>query len=76
MYRFLKISITYNYKFKILYYRSKEWVNLCRRANLMDKTPKYLNNNCKLCSKHCEDCIVFETLLRRLVDNFDKIKYY
>ena len=41
----------------------------------MDKTSKYLNNNCKLCSKHFEDCIVFETLLRRLVDNFDKIKY-
>ena len=66
MYRPLKIPITYNYKFKILYYRSKEWVNLCRRADLMDKTPKCLNNNCKLCSKHFEDCMFYNALRNRL----------
>ena len=54
------------YKFKMMYCRSKEWVNLCRRADLMDKTPKYLYNNCKLCSNHFEDCMFYNALRNRL----------
>ena len=47
-------------------YRSKEWVNLCRREDLRDKTPKYLYNNCKLCSTHFEDCMFYNDLRNRL----------
>ena len=50
----------------MMYYRSKEWVNLCRRADLIDKTPKYLYNNCKLCSDHFEDCMFYNDLRNRL----------
>ena len=49
-----------------MYYRSKEWVNLCRRADLMDKTSKYLYNNCKLCSNHFEECMFYNDLRNRL----------
>ncbi|CAB4032325.1 THAP domain-containing [Paramuricea clavata] len=46
--------------------RSKEWVNLCRRLDLMDKTKKYWYNNCKLCSDHFEDCMFYNDLRNRL----------
>ena len=38
-------------------YRSKEWVVACRRQDLLNKTPKYLYANCRLCSEHFEDCM-------------------
>ena len=50
----------------MLLYRSKEWVLLSRRQDLMDKTPQYLYNNCKLCSNHFEDCIFYNYLRNRL----------
>ena len=45
--------------------RSKEWVILCRRQDLMDKSPEYLNSNCKLCSNHFEDCMCYNYLRNR-----------
>ena len=29
----------------------------CRRQDLLNKTPKYLYANCRLCSEHFEDCM-------------------
>ncbi|CAB3997363.1 transposable element P transposase isoform X1 [Paramuricea clavata] len=49
--------------------RSKEWVVACRREDLLNKTPKYLYANCKLCSEHFEDCMfVNPTIKNRLND--------
>ena len=38
-------------------FRTKEWVNNCRRQDLMNKSAEYLYNNCKLCAEHFEDCM-------------------
>lgn len=32
----------------------------------MDKSPEYLNSNCKLCSDHFEDCMYYNYLRNRL----------
>jgi len=34
--------------------RSKEWLQQCRRQDLLDKTVSYLRRNCFVCSKHFE----------------------
>ena len=60
MFKFIKIQKLH--KLKIMYYRSKEWVNLCRRADLMGKTTKYLRNNCKLCSNRFEERMFYRDL--------------
>ena len=64
---FLTYVSVYN-KF-VNWYRSKEWVVACRRADLMNKTAKYLYGNCKLCSEHFENCMfVNPTVKNRLND--------
>ena len=35
-------------------HRCPEWVQNCRRADLMTKTPEYLSKNCSICSIHFE----------------------
>jgi hypothetical protein len=46
-----------NQSFDKLSFRAKEWVVLTRRQDLLKKSPKYLPQNCKLCSIHFEECI-------------------
>lgn len=38
--------------------RTNEWVVLCRRQDLLNKTSEYLHKNCKLCADHFEDCML------------------
>ena len=35
-------------------FRSKRWIHLSRRADLVGVSPEYLNANVKICSKHFE----------------------
>lgn len=49
--------------------RSKKWVVNCRRQDLDKKDPKYLYNNCKICSEHFEDSMFSGHLKNRLKDN-------
>ncbi|KAF2901275.1 hypothetical protein ILUMI_04912 [Ignelater luminosus] len=39
------------------------WISRCDRPDLCNKSPDYLHNNVKLCSKHFED-IMFSPLLK------------
>ena len=49
--------------------RSKKWVVNCRREDLDKKDPKYLYNNCKICSEHFEDSMFSGHLKNRLKNN-------
>ena len=46
--------------------RSKEWVVLCRREDLMSKDGDYLYKNCKMCAEHFEDMMFANDLRNRL----------
>ncbi|XP_046841845.1 52 kDa repressor of the inhibitor of the protein kinase-like isoform X2 [Xenia sp. Carnegie-2017] len=46
--------------------RSKEWVNNCRREDLLGKSAEYLYKNCKLCADHFEDCMFTSMEKKRL----------
>ena len=47
-------------------FRCKEWVILCRRQDLINKTSEYLYKNCKLCAQHFEDAMFTNHLKYRL----------
>ena len=40
--------------FHLWYHRSDRWVQSTRRSDLLNKSPKYLHNNCRICSMHFE----------------------
>ena len=46
--------------------RSKEWVVLCRRKDLMNKEAEYLYKNCRMCAEHFEDIMFANDLKNRL----------
>jgi hypothetical protein len=46
--------------------RSKQWVVSCRRQDLLNKTTKYLYNNCRLCANHFEDVMFLNFQKNRL----------
>ena len=46
--------------------RSKEWVVLCRRKDLMNKEAEYLYKNCRKCAEHFEDIMFANDLKNRL----------
>ena len=46
--------------------RSKEWVVLCRRKDLMNKEAEYLYKNCRMCAEHFEDVMFANDLKNRL----------
>ena len=47
-------------------FRSKEWVVLCRREDLMSKDAEYLYKNCRMCAEHFEDMMFANDLKNRL----------
>ena len=53
-------------QFVIIYCGSKEWVVSCRREDLLNKTTKYLYNNCRLCANHFEDVMFLNFQKNRL----------
>ena len=46
--------------------RSKEWVVLSRREDLLKKDAQYLHKNCKICAEHFEDVMFSNPLKNRL----------
>jgi len=40
--------------FPICLFRCKQWVQNCRREDLLDKSSAYLSNNCFMCAEHFE----------------------
>ena len=46
--------------------RSKEWVVLSRREDLLKKDVEYLYKNCRICAEHFEDMMFSNPLKNRL----------
>lgn len=46
--------------------RSKEWVVLSRREDLLKKDAEYLYKNCRICAEHFEDMMFSNPLRNRL----------